>query len=179
MYSTASKPSGPVLFWIYDVQETSLETWVACFNSPCRLLRQVIRTVHPMCCVPSSVDTLSGLLLGWHAFFISVRGICHSFAIHGAERYNRASLHAALHYHAVAIYKQGPSLTSRTSAHDFMTCSCIVANCTPSLGCKKETLVSMYASGKALVTGPGRNGTSASATLHAAYTVMPRSTLVA
>lgn len=29
---------------------------------------QVIKTVHPMCCVPSSVDTLSGPL-GYHALF--------------------------------------------------------------------------------------------------------------
>lgn len=69
-----------MLFWIYDVQQTSLEIWwVARFNGPCWLLRQVIKTVHPMCCVPSSVDTLSGLLLGWYArfFLFSAHRVCH------------------------------------------------------------------------------------------------------
>lgn len=37
--------------------------------------------------------------------------------------------------------------------------------------------MNMDASGKPLVIGPGRNGTSSSATLHAACSVMPRSTL--
>lgn len=92
------------------------------------LPRQVIKTVHPMCCVPSSVDTLSGLL-GYHALFPLMKFVFLIFSplLSRAQHNDRASLYAALQIYlgtlssCVLQYKQGPSLTSRAPAHDLLT----------------------------------------------------------
>lgn len=69
------------------------------------LPRQVIKTVHPMCCVPSSVDTLSGPL-GYHAIFPLMKFVFLCFFLSRAQHNDRASLYnslANLHKHAVLM----------------------------------------------------------------------------
>lgn len=98
-----------------------------------------------------------------------------SFTVHRAEHNNElTSLQHYIRTYSDPIYKQGPSFDisdfGAWLAHTLLSDA-------PRMKDPCEYVV--YASGKPLVMGPGRNGTSSSATLHAAYTVMPRSTLMA
>lgn len=111
----------------------------------CCLPGQIIKTVHPMCCVPSSVDTLSGLHSSPSWSLPSI-----SFFLSSAQPPSYQPLCAALQIYTAVIYRQGPSLTSRASAHDW---TYVLSPAAPqSLGREKETLVNMYTSGKPLVS---------------------------